>query len=161
MNVSKLTIKRLSQVMGQFATGLTVVTTQVENQVYAQRIHSFTAVSMEPALVLFCLPKTSSNIENLKQSKRFAINVLPIKLREKVSMHASVEERFGESLDLEANTQSPILQNTLAWLDCKLYTVQDGGDHYIFIGKVLDLQYQFENSPLLHFRGKFQNILEV
>lgn len=161
MTVSKLTIKRLSQVMGQFATGLTVVTTQEEEQVFAQKIHSFTAVSMEPALVLFCLPKATAAVKTLQETKSFAINVLPMKMGEIPSLKASIAERFGQEIDHEATTQSPIFQNTLAWLDCKLYTIQDGGNHDIVIGKVMNLEYQFADSPLLHFTGKYQNILEV
>lgn len=161
MSVSKLTIKRLSQVMGQYTSGLTVVTTQLEGQIYGFQTPSFTAVSMEPPLVLFCLSKSSEGVNILQQSKSFAINVLPNKWSEKQNAAGSIEERYQEKIDWDAKTNSPIFQQTLAWLDCKLYTLQDGGDHYIFIGKVMDLHYQFADSPLLHFKGKYQNILEV
>lgn len=161
MTVSKLKIKRLSQVMGQFATGLSVVTTQLEGQVFAQHIHSFTAVSNEPPLILFCLPKTSSTVSLLKESKFFAINVLPMKIGEANQSNVSIAERFGQEINVESNTKSPIFTQPLAWLDCKLRSIQDGGNHYILIGKVRDLDYQFADSPLLHFTGKYQNILEV
>lgn len=161
MSVSKLKIKRLSQVLGQLATGLNVVTSQLDQQVFAQKIHSFTAVSMEPALVLFCLPKSSTAIRILQETKSFAINVLPMKMGEIPGINASIAERFGQQIDTEAPTESPIFSQPLAWLDCKLYTLQDGGNHYILIGKVMNLEYQFEDSPLLHFTGKYQNILEV
>ncbi len=161
MTVSKLKIKRLSQVMGQFATGLSVVTTQVDEQIFAQHIPSFTAVSNEPPLILFCLPKSSATVGLLRESKFFAVNVLPMKIREGNVNHASLSERFGQEIDLEANTKSPIFSQPLAWLDCKLRSIQDGGNHYILIGKVRDLDYQFADSPLLHFTGKYQNILEV
>ena len=161
MSVSKLKIKRLSQVLGQFATGLTVVTTQLDQQVFAQPIPSFTAVSMEPALVLFCLPKSSTATKIVQETKSFAINVLPIKMGDLPSIKAGLAERFGQEIDTEAGTQAPIFSQPLAWLDCKLYTMQDGGNHHIVIGKVMDLAYQFADSPLLHFTGKYQNILEV
>lgn len=161
MTVSKLKIKRLSQVMGQFATGLSVVTTQVDGQIFAQHIPSFTAVSNEPPLILFCLPKSSSTVGLLREGKYFAVNVLPMKIGEANVSNASISERFGQEIDHEATTQSPIFSQPLAWLDCELRSIQDGGNHYILIGKVRDLDYQFADSPLLHFTGKYQNILEV
>ena len=161
MTVSKLKIKRLSQVMGQFATGLSVVTTQLEGQIIAQHIPSFTAVSNEPPLILFCLPKSAAIISTLRESKYFAVNVLPMKIGEANRSDASIQERFGQEIDFESTTKSPIFSQPLAWLDCKLRSIQDGGNHYILIGKVRDLDYQFADSPLLHFTGKYQNILEV
>ncbi|MBX2876623.1 MAG: flavin reductase family protein [Saprospiraceae bacterium] len=161
MTVSKLKIKRLSQVMGQFATGLSVVTTQIEGQIFAQQVRSFTAVSNEPPLILFCLPKSASIVNTLREHKFFAVNVLPMKIGEANHRDASINERFGQEIDLEATTKSPIFRQPLAWLDCELRSIQDGGNHYILIGKVRDLDYQFADSPLLHFTGKYQNILEV
>ena len=84
-----------------------------------------------------------------------------MKIGEANRSDASIQERFGQEIDFESTTKSPIFSQPLAWLDCKLRSIQDGGNHYILIGKVRELDYQFADSPLLHFTGKYQNILEV
>ena len=154
----------LRQVMGQFATGITVVTTHLNGKNYGFTANSFTSASLEPPLVLFCLNKTSEGCQEFIESGCFAINILAHNQTEISNRFANSKlephQRF-EGLAIEqAKTGSPILQNTMGWFDCQLKTHYDGGDHWIFIGEVVDLFRSEENEPLIYFGGKYRSLAE-
>ena len=143
----------LRQAMGQFATGITVVTTHLNGKNYGFTANSFTSVSLDPPLVLFCLNKTSEGCQEFLDSGCFAINILAHNQTEISNRFAnsSLEphQRF-EDLDTEqGKTGSPLLKNTMGWFDCQLKTHYDGGDHWIFIGEVVDIFRSEEDKPLL------------
>ena len=154
----------LRQAMGQFATGITVVTTHLNGKNYGFTANSFTSVSLDPPLVLFCLNKTSEGCQEFLDSGCFAINILAHNQTEISNRFAnsSLEphQRF-ENLDTEqGKTGSPLLKNTMGWFDCQLKTHYDGGDHWIFIGEVVDIFRSEEDKPLLYFAGKYRLLEE-
>ena len=153
----------LRKVMGQFATGVTVITTTFEGTKYGFTANSYTSVSLKPAMVLFCLDKKSEGYEYFKQGKCFAVNFLSKKQEEVSNRFANfrldAEARFA---DLELQTDfsgSPILKDSLGWIDCNLVKIVDGGDHWIFLGEVKSAFAGEENDPLLYFQGKYRSLL--
>lgn len=144
--------------LGCFATGVTVVTTRDEEDApIGLTANSFSSVSLDPPMVLWCIDKASETYDAFMASPRFAINVLPVsELHVSQAMArpgdhrlAGVAQRPGEA------TGMPVLEEALASFECEVAHRYDGGDHTIIVGKVLGFDYAPEGEPLLYFRGAY------
>ena len=143
--------------MGSFLTGVTVITGLDDDQPVGMAASSFTSLSMDPALVLFCAGKYSSTWPRIQRSRHFAVNVLSL-TQEDVSrqMSSKVPDKFlGVSWHAE-QSGAPILDEALAWIDCSIEAEHDGGDHIIVVGRVLSLGAR-DGEPLAYFRGGYGN----
>lgn len=143
-------------VMGSFATGVTVITTKVDDEVYGMTANAFMSVSLEPKLVAISIGEKAKMLSYINSSKRFAINIL-------ASNQKELSKQFAGQLDsnidvgFEDYQGLPVLTNSLAVITCELFNQQDAGDHTIFIGKVTGLKYE-PSEPLLFFGGKYQEL---
>lgn len=151
----------LRDALGCFATGVTVVTTiGKDGEPLGLTANSFTSVSLDPPLVLFCLAKTSGNLEQFRGARGFAINVLNIGQQPVSNRFARRDSpRFdGTEWLLLQDLGSPVINGSLASFDCKTRTVSDGGDHLIFMGEVEHARYEPHRDPLLYFGGKYRRL---
>jgi len=152
--------RTLRDALGCFATGVTVVTTDAaDGKPIGLTANSFTSVSLDPPLVLFCLARNSANLRSFETCNSFGINVLHIGQQPISARFATRgEDRFAE-LDWERwNNGSPLVKGALASLDCTTYAVHDGGDHLILIGRVKQARFEPNRDPLLYFRGKYRRL---
>lgn len=147
--------------LGCFATGVTVVTTaDAEGQPVGLTVSSFSSLSLDPPLVLFCLDKRTRALEAFK-SGHFAVHVLREDQRQLSIQFASRQDDKWNSVDFSTNDYGiPVLSNCLARLECELHEMVEGGDHTIFVGKVHSLEHQTGGQPLLYFRGAYANLTE-
>src|SRR5437764_11142621 len=148
--------------MGYFATGVTVITVDYEGQVQGMTANAFTSVSLDPMLVLVCVDHRARTHAHLHAKKRFGVNVLSDQQR-------AVSEFYARSSELHQHPEqagarfdrtphgTPVLHGALAYLECRLHTAQDAGDHTIFIAEVEDVVVR-EGDPLLYFRGEYREI---
>ena len=140
--------------MGQFASGVTVVTTVSEGKKVGLTASSFASLSVEPPLVLVCLAKKLYTHRAIEESGVFAVNILgahqlDLGLRF-AGMKPEVIDRFA---DLElgiAKTGAPLLTGSLASVDCRLWNQYEGGDHSIFVGEVQGIVTSSLANPLLY-----------
>ena len=150
----------LRQILGEFATGVTVVTSCVEGMIHGLTVNSFCSVSLNPPLVLVCIDKTAQGCDVIKKGNCFAINILSEKQRNLSDRFAnpkfSPNERFSGVKYFQKKTGAPIFENNLGWMDCKLVNNYDGGDHAIFVGEILSAANNSTNKPLLFFRSNYQ-----
>ncbi|GCE24701.1 hypothetical protein KDA_01850 [Dictyobacter alpinus] len=128
------------QVMGRFATGVTVVTTSSNGVLAGLTVNSFCSVSLNPPLVLICVDNNSSTLPLLRESKIFAVNMLS-KNQEEWSRGFATNsperfEHFCYAPYHTAATGSPIIEDVLAFIDARIVAEYPGGDHVIFIGQV-------------------------
>lgn len=144
------------KVLGQFATGVTIITAVSDGEPAGVAANSFTSVSMDPPLVLFCVSRTSSTWPRIEAARKFAVNILGEHQEEVSRLFATKgADRFG-AVDWHLGVGgSPVLHDTLAYLDCEFWAEYDGGDHIIVVGRVLDLGVTHDAGPLLFFRGKY------
>lgn len=147
------------RVLGAFPTGVVIVTgLDDEGQPLAMTVGSFVSVSLNPALVGFLPTKTSSSWAALQNRKgtRFGINVLASDQEELCRAVASrkTDKLAGFEWELSKNG-SPILQDSVAFIDCQMHSVSDAGDHDWVMGEVLDLFTLSSSLPLLFFRGGY------
>jgi flavin reductase (DIM6/NTAB) family NADH-FMN oxidoreductase RutF len=147
--------------MGCFATGVTIITVDLEGVVHGMTANAFASVSLDPPLVLVCVDRKASTHAHLHAKKRFGINVLGEDQRA-ISAYYARAERDHEHAETDAGARfdrtrhgTPMLHGALAFLECRLHTAQVAGDHTIFIAEVEDVLVR-EGEPLLFFRGKYR-----
>src|SRR5262245_58013598 len=142
------------QAMSQFASGVTVVTTVHEGKRYGLTASSFSSLSLDPPLVLVCLARRTTAHGVIEKSGVFAVNVLAAQQLEFGMRFAGllpgVQDRFQGISTTSAATGSPLLPGVLSWVDCRLWSRYDGGDHSIFVGEVIDLAATAADTPLLY-----------
>ena len=146
------------RVLGHFATGVTVVTTVRGGGLpCGLTANAFCSVSLEPRLVLVCVDKRADSHDCIRGAGVFAVNMLSEGKGEALARRfagCETEEKFvGVAFHAE-HTGAPVLDEALAWLDCRLTQEVDGGDHTVFMGEVVAAD-TTEGTPLLYYRGGY------
>ncbi|MEN0133934.1 MAG: 3-hydroxy-9,10-secoandrosta-1,3,5(10)-triene-9,17-dione monooxygenase reductase subunit [Rhodococcus sp. (in: high G+C Gram-positive bacteria)] len=151
--------RRFRTVLGQFCTGVTIITTIDDGEPVGFACQSFAALSLEPPLVLFCPTKTSRSWAAIERSGAFCVNVLAEEQQSTCARFGSREPDKFAGIDWTASPLgSPILTGSLAHIDCSLESVHDGGDHWVVFGRVSSLSEIREERPLLFYRGQYTGI---
>ncbi len=150
------------RVVGRFATGVTVITSVLDGEQHAMTCNSFTSVSLEPVLVLFCAEKIARFHDVVLTSGSWAVSVLA-QGQEEISRRFAVrgrplEDQFaGLPATPGAVTGAAVLDGALAALECRTVSTTDAGDHTVFIGEVLGLGVPDpEADPLLYYEGRYR-----
>jgi flavin reductase (DIM6/NTAB) family NADH-FMN oxidoreductase RutF len=150
------------QVMGNWGTGVTVVTTKDQNgQPYGLTVSSFTSVSMDPILVLVCLDDRLSGLQFFKDSMNFGVSILSEAQQEVSRLFAKKDTLRPPDLYFNGETGIPLIRDSLVTLECETTEIYPGGDHSIFLGKVLaaELHGAMQGTkPLLYFRGRYERL---
>ena len=141
--------------LGQYGTGIAIITTEADGRRGAVTVNSFASVSLEPPLVLWSIAHTSRSCELFASSGRFAVNILSAKQMD-VSRHFSgkLDDKFADAAWVRGDFGSPLLDGCLAHFECETYSQVDGGDHTILIGLVKRAS-RFEGDPLLFSQGQY------
>jgi flavin reductase (DIM6/NTAB) family NADH-FMN oxidoreductase RutF len=152
------------QMMGRFTTGVAVVTAQ-DDKIgrFGLTINSLTSVSLDPALLLFCLDKKAHLHKAFRAAPSFAINLLA-QGQEGVSRHFADRAHNPAPDHIWGETQQdcPVLEGTLGWILCRPQAFYDGGDHTIFVGEVLSLRKnESAAAPLVYFQGRYRELAEI
>lgn len=149
--------------LGCFATGITVITLDYEGEVQGMTANAFTSVSLDPMLVLVCVDQRARTHAHLHAKKRFGVNVLAQNQRaiseyyaRPARTHDRAAEEAGAAFE-RTRHGTPVLCGALAYLECRLHTAQDAGDHTIFIAEVEEAMLR-EGQPLLYFQGQYRGI---
>jgi 3-hydroxy-9,10-secoandrosta-1,3,5(10)-triene-9,17-dione monooxygenase reductase component len=147
---------KFRDVLGRFCTGVTVVTSISDDQPVGMTCQSFTSVSLDPPLVLFCPAKTSRAWPLIQRAGYFCVNLLS---RDQLELSngfaATGADKFAGVSWRPSVTGAPLLDGVLGWVDCQVYAVHEAGDHYVVIGRVMDLGVEEAPHPLLFYRGKY------
>jgi flavin reductase len=149
--------------MGSFATGVTIITVDLDGEVHGMTANAFASVSLDPLLVLVCVDHNTRTHAHLHAKKRFGINVLREDQRA-ISEYYARPDRNHEHAEAEAGARfdrtvhaTPMLHGALAYLECRLHSSQEAGDHTVFIAEVEDVVVR-TGEPLLFFRGKYRGV---
>jgi 3-hydroxy-9,10-secoandrosta-1,3,5(10)-triene-9,17-dione monooxygenase reductase component len=147
------------RVLGHFATGVTVVTAADDDGVTGMAIGSFASVSLDPPLVMFCPGSDSASWARMKPAGSFCVNVLGADQKDVCGVFASKESDKFAGVDWHTEaTGAPVIDGSVAWIDCELHAIHDGGDHDIVIGRVVALDSGADggaDGPLLFFQGGY------
>lgn len=144
------------KVLGQFATGVTIITARDDDEPAGVAANSFTSVSMDPPLVLFCVAQSSSTWPRIERARKFAVNILGEHQEEVCRLFATKgADRFAQVAWHVGVGGSPVLDDCIAYLDCEFWAEYDGGDHIIVVGRVLDLGVNHDAGPLVFYQGQY------
>ncbi len=147
-------------VVGQFATGVTVIVVGTDHEVHGMTANAFTSLSLEPPLVLACIGKKARIIEHLDRARAFTINLLR-------ADQTALSRFFAGAWDhparppfrFVASPEGPRLEGALGTLGCRLERQLDAGDHWIVIGRVRSLHRGVEPlHPLVFYRGSYREL---
>lgn len=145
--------------MGRFATGVTIVTTLVDGRPCGITANSFSSVSLDPPLVLFCLGCASTNYDAFMSADCFAVNILSGEQQELSTRFAVHEgDRFDGVTWSRWTTGAPILDGVVCAADCVLDAHHQAGDHVVIIGRVRRVEILSETPPLLYHRGGYARL---
>jgi 3-hydroxy-9,10-secoandrosta-1,3,5(10)-triene-9,17-dione monooxygenase reductase component len=146
-------------VLGRFASGVTVITSTSASEPVGMTCQSFMSVSLDPPLVLFSPARTSRAWPLIQRAGSFCVNFLSSDQADLSNTMASrgVDKFAGVPWSPTTGTGSPVLEGILGHVDCTIHAVHEAGDHFVVIGKVVDLALTDEpGEPLLFFEGRYR-----
>ncbi|HWA03077.1 MAG TPA: flavin reductase family protein [Rhizomicrobium sp.] len=144
------------QALGAFPTGVAVITATGEAEPVGITVNSFTSVSLDPPLVLWCLKKDSNRYRAFMEARGFTISILGTEHENVSSRLARQGEHRLDGVELlETELGPPALADSLAVFECASEAIHDGGDHSILIGRVLRFARREAGAPLVFYRGRY------
>jgi flavin reductase (DIM6/NTAB) family NADH-FMN oxidoreductase RutF len=160
LSIDATTFRRI---MGCFATGVGVVTTDNDGRLHGLTANSITSVSLDPMLMLVCVDKIAHGHAEMRRCSSFGISILAADQRDISSLFAKTGEPELGSLRgvpfRAGQTGCPLLENAIAHFECAPHAEVDAGDHTIFVGRVLHADHCRDDvGPLLYYRGAYREI---
>lgn len=154
--------RKLRNALGCFTTGVCVVTAATEAGPIGLTINSFASVSLDPPLVLWSLDRASDRAEAFHVADRFAINVLTEDMRD---LSARLAQKGAYAVPDDALDPGPgdvpVLHGALAQFVCTIEARHEGGDHVIFVGRVVQFAHAEAGRPLVYYRGQYRSLAEL
>lgn len=146
---------RFREVLAHLPTGVTIITAHTPEGPTGLAANSFTSVSLDPPLILFCPAKSSSTWPLIRDAGKFCVNVMAGHHRDLVGQFARKgAERFA-GVDYESHDEGPVLTEAVAWLTCRIQSETDAGDHTIVVAEVTRLDAVSDRHPLVFLRGRY------
>jgi flavin reductase (DIM6/NTAB) family NADH-FMN oxidoreductase RutF len=157
---TKFDAQSFRRVLGQFATGITVVAAADQaGRNYGITANSFSSVSLDPPLVLVCIGRNLDFYPVITTASHFSVNILAADQEELSRRFATKSpDKFAGLSYRSGRFGAPLLADTLGYLECSRYELLPGGDHIIVLGKVEHLEYQ-GGEPLLYFGSRYRWLL--
>jgi flavin reductase (DIM6/NTAB) family NADH-FMN oxidoreductase RutF len=143
--------------LSRWATGVTIVTSRAGERVHGMTVSAFSAVSLDPPLVLVCAERSSNTLPLIESGRVFAVNVLARDQEALSGRFASKRDEWRrfEGLEYDAGpTGAPLLRGAVANIDCRVIGAHEHGDHVVFIGEVQEVRIG-DGAPLLYYSGGY------
>ena len=150
-----LDTKLLKKTLGKYLTGVTIVTsTDHDGNPIGMTVNSFTSVSLQPSLVLWCIDKNQPSYNSFMNANGYAVNILSKDQNDLCYKFASQLDNKFENVNWKRSENGfPLVKNSLAWFDCKKWNYYSGGDHQILVGEVTSFD-SSELEPLTYWNGE-------
>jgi flavin reductase (DIM6/NTAB) family NADH-FMN oxidoreductase RutF len=157
-NVRAIDGRRFRSILGHFATGVVAITA-IDPETGAPTglaANSFTSVSLEPALVSFCVAHTSTTWPRLRGAERHCVNILSAPQREVCLQFATKgADKFAGLEWTKSPGGGPVIDGALAWLECSVEAEYPAGDHVIVVARVHHLDRHHDGEPLIFYKGSY------
>jgi flavin reductase (DIM6/NTAB) family NADH-FMN oxidoreductase RutF len=154
----KMDDRQFRTAMGKFATGVTVIATEVEGEgVHGMTANAFMSVSLDPKLVVISIGENAKILDKIKESNLFSVNILAADQQEVSMIFAGqLKDREVEFARLDGK---PVIPGSVAQIACEVSAVHVEGDHTLFIGKVTDIHLE-DAEPLVFYSGRYRSLVE-
>ena len=151
---------RLREALGNFVTGVTVITTRHDDELHGLTANSFSSVSLDPPLVLFSLSRNADCFAAFESSDHFAVNVLRSDQEALSNRFATKDiDKWSDVAWRPGEGGCPLLDGAIATFECRVTNRHEGGDHVIHVGKVVRFVHDGDGaSPLAFFRGRYAGV---
>lgn len=144
--------------MSQFASGVTVVTTEHEGTQYGMTVASFASLSLHPPLVLVCIEKSVKTHDAIAAAGKFGVSIL-------AQSQADISNRFASKSDDKFSGVAvrrgelglPLIEGAICTIECRVHAQLPGGDHSIYVGEVIEAT-SGEEAPLVYFRSGYREL---
>lgn len=150
------------KVVGRFATGVAIVTTRLGDVDHAMTVNSFTSVSLEPLLVLFCAEKVARFHDAVLEAGVWGVSVLPASMEDASRFFAHRGRPLNGQLARwphhRGESGVALFDGAIAIVECATTAVHDGGDHSIVVGGVTALGTPSDAAPLLYHEGRYKSL---
>jgi flavin reductase (DIM6/NTAB) family NADH-FMN oxidoreductase RutF len=155
--------RRLRDLLGRFATGVTVVAARHGPLLAGMTANAIASISVDPPVLMASISRKAETHRAIVGSHAFAVSVLTAEQRDLADCFArpttaSKLTRFCDAAWHEAETGSPILEGALAYFDCRLTEHHDGGDHVIFLGEIVAAGFREDAEPLLWYASEYRRL---
>ena len=149
------------QIMGRFATGVTIVTTAVGDEISGMTANAVMSLSLDPPLVVVSVDRQSTMHDMCQSGQCFAINILRREQEALSNRFAQRGPKDFSNLEIKtAESGAPILADALAYVDCRLVEIAAAGDHDMFIGECLAGE-AGDGAPLIYFGGRYGELSDA
>ena len=156
-------VREFRRALGQFATGVAVITAQnPRGEAVGMTMSSFNSVSLDPPLVLFSVDRKANSLPAMLQAKGFAVNILA-REQENISNRfaKALSDKWADVKRTVGHAEAPLITGALAHFECEPYANYDGGDHVVFVVRVLRHSVRAGNpAPLIFFRGRYRDVVD-
>ena len=150
--------------VGQFVTGVTVIAIELDGEIRAMTANSFTSLSLEPPLVLFCLGKHTKAGQLIHRASAFSVNILCEEQQDLSQYFAGAWKHSSPPAFTFSSWQSgaPRLDGSAVSLSCVTRDIHEGGDHWIVVGEVIAIHRRDDVTvPLVFFGGRYVSLKEL
>ncbi|MFC0239479.1 flavin reductase family protein [Rhodopseudomonas telluris] len=153
-------VREFRSALSQFATGVAVITARGEAGVpIGMTMSSFNSVSLDPPLVLFSVDRRALSLPAMQAAEGYAVNILSRSQEALSNQFAkAATDKWSDVAHSLGHAEAPLLAGALAHFECAPYAQYDGGDHVIFVGRVVRFGARDDEEPLVFFRGKYQSL---
>ena len=146
----------LRRMLGQFATGVAIVTAARDAGHACLTVNSFNSVSLDPPLVLFSIRNDSALLAAFLQAPVIGVSILNERQRQLSSLFAGkTRDRWDGEEGETGNAGALLIRGAIARMECERWAVHDGGDHRVFVCRLLSYEHQDGANPLLYFQGRY------
>jgi 3-hydroxy-9,10-secoandrosta-1,3,5(10)-triene-9,17-dione monooxygenase reductase component len=164
MSLSPLDQRAFRDALGHFASGVTIISGIDESGPIGFTCQSFYSVSMDPPLVSFSVKVDSTTYPRIRETGRFAVNVLSHHQHDVSSQFARTGSDKWAGISWQPTASgNPVIADTLMWLDCDIWAEHEAGDHHIVIGRVREMSPAewHRSEPLLFFKGAYRHLRDL
>lgn len=153
--------KALREAMGEFASGVTIITALNGDEPVGTTVSAFCSLSLDPPLLLVSLARASRTLAHIEETECFGVNILSSTQHELASLAAKpgAGDRFSQASFSKGITGAPLLNDACVVVECALENVFPGGDHRILIGRALTIERRDSRTPLIYHRGAFTQLV--
>jgi len=161
VSVTTIDPAEFRKVLGSYPTGVCVITALDEGKPAGMVVGSFTSVSLDPPLVGFFPDKSSTSWPLIEKAGRFCVNVMSRDQQHVCrSVSAKGEAKFVGVEYVISDHDLPVIKDSIAAIECKMYSVTEAGDHWFVLGEVLRMETVREDDPMLFHRGRYGSFAE-